>query len=87
MEARRMLEDSYQRDLLAINELVGRQQQAPNETTSSCVPNSEVTILDPPHIKTKGRSKGRIKGPLEKTRSRKAPKTDIATIVRKEQII
>ena len=85
MDARRLLEDSYQRDLIAINQLVGKQ----DETTSSGMPNvSTTTVLNPPHIKTKGRSKKRIKSHIEKKgKSAKATNKSGTVIPRKEHLI
>ena len=72
MDARKLLEGSYEQNLLAINQLTGSTADQHDATTSTGMANiSTTTVLNPPHIKTKGRSKKRIKSHVEKPKSSK----------------
>lgn len=66
-EARRIVEESYNTDLLAISSLKSIQ----DETESSNVSNTSNAIMDPPRSVTKGRKK-RIQGGIERGKKRKA---------------
>lgn len=66
-EAKRIIEDGFERDVQAIEELMNKLVVVEEETE---IPSSSINVMDPAHSKTKGRSK-RIKGNKEKKNKKK----------------
>ena len=72
MEARRILEAGYQRDLLAVRNIINNMEMPRQETTAdqsnttSSAVRTSTTILDPQFTKTKGRKKQRVKNIFER---------------------
>ena len=82
--ARKVVEDSYNRDFAIIEDIVKKPAE---EVAVERIRTRSQIVRNPVHIKTKGRSKKRVKGHFEKKRSSKRQATEVSTIVRKETVI